>query len=93
MTAGTKTASGIRPNTENRTFEVALSLALNPETVLTPNTLAAELGITSPQAQEVCRQLVHGQIAERIGHGRYQATVGLKRMVRLWTPGRDGPST
>ena len=84
--SGTRTASGVIVNAKNRTFEVALALALNPETVLTPKSLAADMGLDPHQAQQVCRQLVQGDVAERIGHGRYQATVGLRRMVALWTP-------
>ena len=88
--AGTKSASGIKPHTHNRTFEVALSLALNPGLVLRPSALATEMGLTPHQAQQVCRQLVDNGVAERIRPGWYRETVGLRRMVTMWTPTTEG---
>ena len=90
---GTKTASGIKPNTKNRSFEVALALALNPGMVLRPSELAAELGLKDRQAQQICRQLIDGDIVERIRPGWYQSTLELQRMVALWTPKTEGPPT
>ena len=90
--AGTKGPSGIAANLQNRSFEVALMLALDQDIVFRPKTLAADLGLTTVQAQQVCRQLVAGDIAERVRPGRYVASVGLRRMVALWTPKTEGPS-
>ena len=84
--AGNRTTSGIEASAKNRSFEAALCFALNPAATVTLKGFAADLGLTDRQTQHVFRQLVQGDVAERIGRGQYRATAGLQRMVRLWTP-------
>jgi len=83
-------ANGITASVSNRVFEAALMLALNPGTVVTTALLREEMGLSRSHAEQVCRSLCQGQLAERIARGQYAATVTLTRMVALWTP-KDGP--
>lgn len=88
--------NGVQANVKNRTFEVALLLALNLEKVITKRELTDDLGMNEEIVSMVVKQLRRGQLAERINPeekiAKYRATNALRRMVRMHAPKGGGVS-